>query len=334
MSEQSPDFKQPASSELPLEAWLKDLSVAAERVGNPERFLRAAILGFSHMPWIKGVTWRSPRSRDALGELSVHATSFTHLGVELVFATETPLEQAIQLNLRLLTELIGYVYMAKLREQEMQANAYTQAVYETGSRLVHDVKNLLQSLKGLCAAAEQSTPEQASALQQLMQRQLPELARRLEETLGRLKTPAKKAEKRQIPAYEWWQAFRDRFAQDDLVLEIDDPDSTLWLPQELFDSVAENLVQNALRKRQTTPDMRIRVVLVTKSLPSLTVCDSGRAADEGVVRKLFQAPVSAHEGMGIGLYQAAKQALEWGYRLVLSNNRDGNVCFTLWQETT
>ena len=56
----------------------------------------------------------------------------------------------------------------------MQANAYTQAVYETGSRLTHDVKNLLQSLKTLCSAAEYSQPDQAASLQTLMQRQLPQ----------------------------------------------------------------------------------------------------------------------------------------------------------------
>jgi signal transduction histidine kinase len=215
----------------------------------------------------------------------------------------------------------------------MQANAYTQAVYETGSRLTHDVKNLLQSLKTLCSAAEYSQPDQAASLQTLMQRQLPQVAKRLEITLDKLKAPAQAMDKNQILAREWWRNLRNRYAQERLVFDIDEPDSALWLPQELFDSVADNLVQNALRKRVGEPDIRIRIALVTRSLPSLTVCDTGHAASEQVEGKLFQSPVSTYDGLGIGLYQAAKQAQDQGYRLELSSNRDGYVCFTLWQET-
>ncbi|HNQ04130.1 MAG TPA: sensor histidine kinase [Thiobacillaceae bacterium] len=318
---------------LPLEEWLGDLSDAAERVSDPERFLRAAMLGFTSLPWSTGVTWKTPRSRDALGEHSPHAESFRHLDVEVTFFTDGPANPAFSLHLRLLTEIIGYFYAAKRREQEMQANAYSQAVYETGSRLTHDVKNLLQSLKALCSAAEYSQPEQAASLQTLMQRQLPQVAKRLEITLDKLKAPAQSVDKKQILAREWWRNVKNRYAQERLVFDIDDVDSALWLPQELFDSVADNLVQNALRKRVGEPEIRIRVALATHPLPTLTVCDTGHAAGEEVVGKLFQAPVTTHDGLGIGLYQAAKQAQEVGYRLELSSNREGYVCFTLWQET-
>jgi signal transduction histidine kinase len=318
---------------LPLEEWLSDLSDAAERVPDPERFLRAAMLGFTYLPWSTGVTWKSPYSRDELGDHSPHAVAFAHQGVEVTFYTDSPVNPAFALHLRLLTEIIGYFYAAKRREQEMQANAYTQAVYETGSRLTHDVKNLLQSLKALCSAAEYSQPDQAASLQTLMQRQLPQVAKRLEITLDKLKAPAQAVDKNQILAREWWRNLRNRYAQERLVFDIDDADSALWLPQELFESVADNLVQNALRKRVGEPDIRIRIALVTRTLPSLTVCDTGHAASEQVATKLFQAPVSTYDGLGIGLYQAAKQAQDQGYRLELSSNREGYVCFTLWQET-
>lgn len=317
---------------LPLEEWLSDLSDAAERVSDPERFLRAAMLGFTYLPWSTGVTWKSPRSRDELGEPSPHAVAFAHQGVEVTFYTDSPVNPAFALHLRLLTEIIGYFYAAKRREQEMQANAYTQAVYETGSRLTHDVKNLLQSLKTLCSAAEYSQPDQAASLQTLMQRQLPQVAKRLEITLDKLKAPAQAVDRNQILAREWWRNLKNRYAQERLVFDIDDADSALWLPQEMFDSVADNLVQNALRKRVGEPDIRIRIALVTRSLPSLTVCDTGHAAGEEVAGKLFQAPVSTYDGLGIGLYQAAKQARDQGYSLELSSNREGYVCFTLWQE--
>jgi hypothetical protein len=38
------------------------------------------------------------------------------------------------------------------------------------------------------------------------------------------------------------------------------------------------------------------------------------------------------DGMGIGLYQAYGQAVRAGYRLRLSSNETGRVCFTLEED--
>ena len=45
--------------------------------------------------------------------------------------------------------------------------------------------------------------------------------------------------------------------------------------------------------------------------------------------RLFAAPVPSQNGLGIGLYQAAKQAEQLGYQLTLASNTDGRVCFEL-----
>jgi signal transduction histidine kinase len=314
---------------LPLEEWLKQLSDAAEQQPEPDVFLRSAMAGFTHLPWSTGVTWHTPISSGELGEKSRHAASFRHLEVEVTFYTETPVNPAFALHLRLLTEIIGYFYAAKTRERAMRANAYTQAIFETGSRLTHDVKNLLQSLKTLCSAAEHSRPEQAMSLQTLMQRQLPQMAKRLEITLDKLKAPEKAIDTNQIQAREWWRVLKSRYAREELRYSIDDANATVWLPQELFDSVADNLVQNALRKCVGHPDVEVRVELETQPYPCLTVCDSGEAVPPEVRDKLFHAPVSNYDGLGIGLYQATKQAASLGYRLELVGNRDGEVCFSL-----
>ncbi len=318
---------------LPLEDWLKELARAAEAEPDPERFLERAMNGFIHLPWSTGVGWRTPHSRGELGRPSVNMVSFTQADVEITFFTDSAINPAFALHLRLLSEIMGYFYSAKIREREMHANAYTQAVYETGSRLTHDVKNMLQSLKTLCSAAEHSTPDQAQQLQGLMQRQLPQMAKRLEITLDKLKSPERAADRNHILAREWWRNLKSRYGREGISFEVDDANSAVWLPHELFDSVADNLVQNALRKRLSEPDIHIGVELVTAPVPTLIVCDTGEAAPGVVVEKLFHSPVSSHDGLGIGLYQAAKQARELGYRLDLSRNEDGEVCFTLWQET-
>jgi C4-dicarboxylate-specific signal transduction histidine kinase len=132
-------------------------------------------------------------------------------------------------------------------------------------------------------------------------------------------------------AREWWRNLNNRYGRDAINFQSDDANASAWLPQELFDSVADNLIQNALRKRLQEPELHIRVDLVTTPNISLTVCDTGSSAALDVTEKLFHAPVSTHDGLGIGLYQAAKQAGEIGYRLRLRENREGYVCFELAQ---
>ncbi len=322
---------------LPLEEWLKQTAEAAEKESDPEAFIRATMEGFSNLPWATGVAWQTPYSHGQVGQESRHSAHFSHLGVSAMFFTDSPLNPAFALHLRLLTDVVGYFYAAKIREQALHANAYTQAIYETGSRLTHDVKNMLQSLKTLSSAAEHSGPEQAEELQGLIQRQMPQIVKRLEITLDKLRSPHIQEEglgKGQILAREWWRNLKARYSQDDVDFQSDDPNAEGWIPQDLFDSVADNLLQNALRKRRQDPEMHIRVWFAMRPGPELRVTDDGSAAPPEVVQKLFHAPVSNYDGLGIGLYQAAKQAASLGYHLELSENREGEVCLWLHQART
>ena len=58
-------------------------------------------------------------------------------------------------------------------------------------------------------------------------------------------------------------------------------------------------------------------------------CATGAPVPAEIAPGLMRAPVSSRGGLGIGLYQAARQAGAAGYRLALESNRDGNVCFAL-----
>jgi len=101
------------------------------------------------------------------------------------------------------------------------------------------------------------------------------------------------------------------------------------LPRALFDSVADNLIRNALTKRRDEPQIRVRVSIEEGGL---RVCDSGSAVPAQVVSGLLRGPVASTSGLGIGLYQAARQAEASGYRLVLEKNAPGEVCFALLTE--
>jgi len=62
------------------------------------------------------------------------------------------------------------------------------------------------------------------------------------------------------------------------------------------------------------------------------VCDNGAAVPKNVADQLFDAPVTSQTGLGVGLYHSARQAAPLGYRLALTVNEAGTVCFVLARE--
>jgi signal transduction histidine kinase len=225
--------------------------------------------------------------------------------------------------------MLGHFYHAKLREEVQRQNAYTQAIHETGARLTHDVKNLLQSLRSLCSAAESSGASEAAALQGLVKRQLPQIAQRLSTTLEKLQAPGA-AGSSLAAAAGWWTALQQRYTRNEINFSLNGDLANLQLPVELYDSVAENLLQNAIAKLQQHADLRITVTFSADGAGTLRICDSGQPVPPSVVPKLLNAPVqSSQNGLGVGLYQAARQAEQLGYRLELAENRTGSVCFQL-----
>ena len=83
-----------------------------------------------------------------------------------------------------LLRLAAEFYLVKRQTHQLQRMGYLQAVYETGARVTHDVKNILQSMQGLCYAASQ--PGDAAQLASLLSRQLPQITERLKVTLEKL----------------------------------------------------------------------------------------------------------------------------------------------------
>jgi signal transduction histidine kinase len=93
--------------------------------------------------------------------------------------------------------------------------------------------------------------------------------------------------------------------------------------------VADNLLTNALRKRREQADIQVRALLRTEPALSFSVEDSGEPAPDHVARNLFQAPVTSDHGLGVGLFQAARQAAKVGYELAMEENRRGAVRIAL-----
>ena len=317
------------SMDLPFEQWVKGLADLAEREREPARFLTLALQDMCELPWVAGMSWHGPHGSGTLGARSRFQADFAFQDLKLIFYTKWSLSPSLLLHLKLLTQMLGHFFEAKQREEMQRQNAYTQAIYETGARLTHDVKNLLQSLRSLCAAAETSSTDEAGALQGLVKRQLPQIAQRLTATLEKLQVP-QHATVQHVDATMWWDGLKQRYARNSIAFAGDDgAPPGISLPGELFDSVAENLLQNALAKSRQQVQLRIDVKFEAADGCRLTICDSGDAVPATVATRLFSVPVPSQNGLGIGLYHAAKQAAQIGYSLKLTSNVAGKVCFEL-----
>jgi signal transduction histidine kinase len=313
---------------MPFERWMHTLANLADRERDPDRFVAMALEEMAGFPWIEGIGWETAHSKGMAGRLSRHGTPYSFGGLTMTLYTRWSPSPALVVHMRLLGRLLADYYETKRRELEQRQNAYLHAIYETGSRLTHDVKNLLQSLSSLCAAVEGSNEGDAVAVRQLVQRQLPQVTQRLQGTLDKL-NEGHNAVSESAPALQWWRTLQQRYAHEAIVFESSDVLAETQVPVELFDSVVDNFLQNALTKRRAAGHTRIQVALIGEPGCVLRVCDDGQALSEYLVRRLFTAPVASAHGFGVGLYQAARHAQAHGYEVALASNVDGKVCFEL-----
>ena len=158
----------------------------------------------------------------------------------------------------------------------------------------------------------------------LLRRQLPQIADRLKATLDKLQSP-QIADAESIDAEKWWSHLQDRYAHAAIEWR-GGPLAGQPIPRALFDSVAENLLQNALAKRQREPGL---VIAASFDESGLSVTDSGSPIPSGLLQGLLHEPVASEDGLGIGLYHAARQAAELGYQLSVAENQPGRVAFRL-----
>ncbi len=313
---------------LPLEKWLHFLAELSQLEPRPERFLAEAAAALARLPLVSGAAWHVGDSGGEKGERSAHVVEFENSALSLAVYSRYRMSPALNWHLHLLGQLLGEFYLAKLREEKLRQASYLQAVHETGARMTHDIKNLLQSLNVLCSVAVRDENRDSPQLQALLRRQLPVIAQRLTETLEKLQRPQESAES-YVAAHTWWEALVKQYRGEGVEFEQGPIAAGVRVPRTLFDTVADNLVRNALAKRLAEGNVAVRVALECEDLVSLRVCDSGSAVPEELAAQLLRSPVGSTGGLGIGLYQAAQLAKSGGYALALEANRDGEVCFAL-----
>lgn len=312
----------------PFEQWLAELSALKDQRESPADFLEAAIEKLATLPWISGVKWQIADQLNIHGAKTKHQINLSINSHIVTLYTRVPVGGAMLLHCKLLIKLIEYFYMAKINERELEKQAHLQAIFETGARITHDIKNLLQSMHSMVSILQTDTTGADSKSVVILKKQFPYFIQRLEQAMNKLQTP-QQFSREEIYLMDWWGELNSHY--NDYHIEFNaEIDSNPLIPFDLFHSIAENLLENAINKRKDEPDININAdIQIRGNMISLKVTDTGSAIDEKTASMLFRESLKSDNGLGIGLLQAAKQAEAMGYTLSLKYNFNGNVCFEL-----
>ena len=283
----------------PFEQWLGNVADSAESRATAPQFLRSSMQQLVALPWVSGASWRADGDESGdLGEHTKHSFRIRAGDIECTVYAHLEVGAALLLHGKLLIHLIGHFYSAKHRELELANSAHLQAIYETGARVTHDIKNLLQSLHTMTVALERGGDDPGA--QELLVRQLPNLTQRLQLALDKLQAPGQ-TDLLESNVFDWWSGVTQRRGRDGIEFSADLGADNL-IPVDLFDSVVENLLENARVKRQLEPSLHIKVDLrSTEDEIRLRVSDNGSAIEQEVAEHLFKGPVKSRNGLGIGL---------------------------------
>jgi hypothetical protein len=317
---------------LPVEEWLQSLADLGKREEDPDRFLTLACAELPRrLPGVRGGRWEAIGAQATFGQQEGTRTVFTHGRLQVELVTRVEPSPALRWHYDLVVRMLAEFYLGKWRAHELKRLSYIQAIHETGARLTHDVKNLLQSLDTLCAAANETRAATASRVGELLRRQLPEISARLRQTLDKLVEPGRAMPASPLPADEWLGSLESRYASADTTVVADgDLAECVVVDPVMFSSVAENLLQNIAAKRRLRPGLKATVRLICiHGDARLEVTDDGSAIPAVLAVRLLSERVVSEEGLGIGLYQCARQAEQAGFRLELARNIDGCVRFRL-----
>ena len=313
----------------PFEHYLVSLSGPAASGLGPDDYLAQAASAMAELEWVQGVEIRGPAGERLFGQRTAHVTEGHDDTAPLLVYTANEPGPTLRLHIQLLTRLIQQLYHSRLHEAELRNQEKIRAVHETGARLTHDFKNLLQSLQSLSAAVQSAGPERSDEALALVQRQLPDINQRLQSTLEKLRSPESVAGGETIDASEWWAGLQRRYA-DGAFTFAGEAARGITLPKDLFDTVAENLMENARYKQATDRRIELRARFQASSdQTTLEIEDTGQPIPEHTARGLFSGGVQSAGGLGVGLYQCARLAEFHGFHLRLSDNEDGLVRFRL-----
>lgn len=312
----------------PFEQWISQLSsLEANTSLEPDYFLKTSINHLKERHWISGIYWKTEKNEGIVGAKTRHLVSVNDNKVNITLYAFSPVGPALLLHTKLLLSVLTFYYRAKVQERQLTKQAHLRAIYETGSKLTHDVKNILQSTKVLTQAVLQEDSRSEETFE-ILKKQLPLLTQRLQSTLEKLSAPSVDTSET-VSLKTWWQEIQSKNAGRNVTFS-ESIHADHDIPVEVFNTVTENLLENARSKRILEHELVITITLQAddKNI-NLRVIDNGSPVPDEVAGLLFNEVIFSENGFGIGLYQSQQQALRAGFNLFLETNNQGNVCFCL-----
>lgn len=317
------------SAGMSFEEWLHGVAALSLTGQGPAQFLAQAAARMVEFPGVRGGRWEIDEGQGEFGECDGVERVIAQEGLSMRLFLQRAPSPALLWHLNLMVRVLAEFCHEKRHAHELEVLSYVRAVHETGARLTHDVKNLLQSLNALCVAATRPDVD-ADTLRALIERQLPVVTQRLALTLDKLRRPTAETQEMQ-PATQWWHDLCARHVglsdQFSAAAALDD----VLVPAAVFHAAADNLITNALGKQIVHNDLRfsLRLGADDQRQPWLEVTDTGEPVPPDQAGQLLKAPVASESGLGMGLYQVARQAEVAGFCLRLVQNRPGSVRFRL-----
>jgi len=316
----------------PFEQWISHVSTLEANASiRPAHFLSASLKYLMQQHWICGVSWQTENHSDMVGLRSAHQVNIFDEKLSLSIFTNTSVGPSLFLHTKLLLNVLTFYYRAKLQEQQLFKQAHMQAIYETGSKLTHDVKNILQSTQTMTQIINDNDSDMVEIID-VLKRQMPLLTQRLTTTLEKLRSPESISNKSVIKLgsmLHWWNQLQQRYSGRNIDFSTDvTRDCEINL--DVFTTVIENLLDNARSKRLLGSQLKILVRLtMNENHLSLLVTDSGTPINPNILPQLFKEVIASNDGFGIGLYQSYELARNNGYDLKVESNVEGEVSFKL-----
>ncbi len=316
----------------PFEVWISTLSsLIEERFLTPMEYLETACDYLVNNDWLNGIQWNFENQRIIAGEKTGYRLEYSldnNITVDIFYKSNPG--DALEQHTILLIRMANQFYLAKLNQEKVRVQEHFATIHHTGARLTHDIKNILQSIKTSLEILRDDSD--SGEQQKILQTNLTQISNRLESTLSKLKSPELDTQVKIIDCHQWIDHLETRYHNNQKLEFSRDIEANIPIPIDLFDSVVDNLIINALRKISCD---QINVRLHSNDdIILLSVCDNGEAIKPEIEADLFSQPVSSGSGMGIGLYQSSIMAGAFNFELELSQNETGKVCFNLYQHLT
>ncbi len=321
-------FRHVLSLGIPADEWIKVMTETADIAVDGEQFWDQAMIQLLQMTDLNGISWQQHGQEKLVGIRGKHMSIVQLPGQNLGLHTSRYLLPSKSFSFWLLARVAHEFRQSKEREARLATELKLRSIHEHGARTTHDLKNLLHAITLICSSFK-SDNQTEIILSRKKRDQLQLLAGRLETTLARLTGDNNvEASGGMMTSGDWWQSAQRRNVSDFITFNLSkNADLTSKVPADLFDRALENLLHNALRKQDK--DQQLRIIVSLESGPTLSVEDNGTSIPATIMSKLFSAPLSSSEGMGIGLYQLASNADKKGYRLFVRTNESGCVCLSL-----